>query len=90
MQQNYKKFINNLNIFQTSTHNIGNINFMNKFCLKAPPLGAKPSLGGTIRNHLKKWLTNYQKQPNHFFGPFSLSFLTIINYYFFMFINYML
>jgi hypothetical protein len=44
------------------------------------------SLGGITRSHLKEWLKN-QKQPNHFFGPFSLSVFIIINYYSFMFIT---
>jgi hypothetical protein len=48
---------------------------------------ANPSLGGTTRNHFKKWLKN-QKLPNHFFGPFLLNvFTTII--FFFMVINFM-
>jgi hypothetical protein len=47
-----------------------------------------PSLGGTTRNHLEEWLKN-QKQPNHFSRPFLLNVFIAINYYFFMFINYM-
>jgi hypothetical protein len=31
-----------------------------------PSCWANPSLGGTIRNHLKEWLRN-QKQPKSFF-----------------------
>jgi type IV secretory pathway VirB6-like protein len=34
--QNNHKFINVLNKFQTSIHDIENINFMNKFCLEKP------------------------------------------------------
>ncbi len=41
---------------------------------------ANPSLGGTIKNHLKKWLRN-QKWPNHFPQPFLLNIFTTINFF---------
>ncbi len=43
-----------------------------------------PSLGGTIRNHLKEWLRK-QKWQNHFSRPFPLNVFTTVNYNFFMF-----
>jgi len=39
---------------------------------------AIPSLGDTIKKHLKEWLKN-QKWPNHFLGPFPLHVFTTIN-----------
>ncbi len=43
--------------------------------------GVNPSLGGTTKNHLKKWL-RILKNPNHFSRPFSLIFFTIIILFF--------
>ncbi len=40
-----------------------------------------PSLGGTLRNHLKEWLRN-KKQPNHFFSSFKFFFHNNSNFFF--------
>jgi hypothetical protein len=38
---------------------------------------ANPSLGGSTKNHFKELLRS-KKQPNQFFGPFTLSVFTTI------------
>jgi hypothetical protein len=45
------------------------------------PFWVNPSLGGTIKNHLKEWLGN-QKWTNHFLGPFPLNVFKTINCFF--------